>query len=39
MEYLQSMIFTPLLRNYAIRLADDRGHPLTVRRYMWRMDY
>ncbi len=39
MEYLQSMIFTPMLRNYAIRLADDRGHPLTVRRYMWRMDY
>lgn len=39
LEYLQSMIFTPLLRNYAIRLADDRGHPLTVRRYMWRMDY
>ena len=21
------------------KLADSRGHPLTVRRYMWKMDY
>ena len=39
LEYLQPLIFQPLLRGYAIRLADERGHPLTVRRYMWRMEY
>lgn len=36
--------FTPLvvgvvLRKYADCLADHRGHPLSVRRYMWRMEY
>ena len=24
---------------YADALADHRGHPLSVRRYMWRMQY
>ena len=24
---------------YAVALADSRVHPLTVRRYMWRMEY
>lgn len=38
-EYLTSMMFTALLRAYAVKLADSRGHPLTVRRYMWRMEY
>ncbi len=33
------LLFTPLLRLYAERLADHRGHPLSVRRYMWRMEY
>ena len=33
------LVFSPLLRLYAERLADHRGHPLTVRRYMWRMAY
>lgn len=33
------LVFSPLLRLYAERLADHKGHPLTVRRYMWRMDY
>lgn len=33
------LVFTPLLRLYAERLADHRGHPLTVRRYMWRLEY
>lgn len=27
------------LRTYADALADHRGHPLSVRRYMWRMEY
>jgi len=38
-EYLTPMLFTALLRAYAVALADRRGHPLTVRRYMWRMEY
>ncbi len=33
------LVFSPLLRLHADRLADHRGHPLTVRRYMWRMEY
>jgi fructoselysine 6-phosphate deglycase len=38
-EYLTPMMFVALLRGYAVKLADSRGHPLTVRRYMWRMAY
>lgn len=38
-EYLEPLIFQPVLRMYAIRLAEERGHPLTVRRYMWKMEY
>ncbi|MDR3518537.1 MAG: SIS domain-containing protein [Azospirillaceae bacterium] len=38
-EYLTPMMFAALLRGYAVKLADSRGHPLTVRRYMWRMEY
>jgi fructoselysine 6-phosphate deglycase len=38
-DFLQPLVFQPLLRSYAIRLAEERGHPLTVRRYMWKMDY
>lgn len=33
------LIFNPVLRTYADALADHRGHPLSVRRYMWRMEY
>lgn len=33
------LLFNPVLRTYADALADHRGHPLSVRRYMWRMDY
>lgn len=33
------LVLVPVLRQYAERLADHRGHPLTVRRYMWRMEY
>lgn len=39
LDYLQPLIFQPLLRAFAIRLSEERGHPLTVRRYMWKMDY
>jgi fructoselysine 6-phosphate deglycase len=38
-EYLAPLAFSPLLRAYAEALADAKGHPLSVRRYMWRMDY
>lgn len=37
--YVQPIIFSKVLRGYADSLADHRGHPLTVRRYMWRMEY
>jgi len=36
---LAHVIFNPVLRTYADALADHRGHPLSVRRYMWRMEY
>lgn len=33
------ILFNIVLRTYADALADHRGHPLSVRRYMWRMEY
>ncbi|WP_372469124.1 SIS domain-containing protein [Microbacterium maritypicum] len=33
------LLFNVVLRAYADALADHRGHPLSVRRYMWRMEY
>lgn len=33
------LLFNIVLRVYADALADHRGHPLSVRRYMWRMEY
>lgn len=38
-EFLAPLVFSPLLRVYADTLADAKGHPLTVRRYMWKMEY
>lgn len=38
-EHVEFMAFGTLLRVYCDKLADSRGHPLTVRRYMWKMDY
>ena len=38
-ENVEHMAFGTLLRVYCDKLADSRGHPLTVRRYMWKMDY
>jgi len=37
--YFAPLIANIVLRKYAEQLADQKGHPLTVRRYMWRMDY
>lgn len=33
------LVFNSVLRTFADALADHRGHPLSVRRYMWRMEY
>ncbi|RGP35257.1 SIS domain-containing protein [Pseudotabrizicola alkalilacus] len=38
-EYLQPLVFSSVLRAYADKLADAKGHPLSVRRYMWKMEY
>lgn len=37
--YLSAPIMGAVLRGYAERLAEHRGHPLSVRRYMWKMEY
>lgn len=33
------LVTGPVLRIFADEFADHTGHPLSVRRYMWRMDY
>ncbi len=38
-SYFSAPIFGAVLRTYAERLAEHRGHPLSVRRYMWKMEY
>ncbi|CUX71209.1 MULTISPECIES: SIS domain-containing protein [Agrobacterium] len=38
-EYVAHLIFQPVLRAYAVKLAHAKGHPLTVRRYMWQLEY
>ncbi|QJX10031.1 SIS domain-containing protein [Rhizobium brockwellii] len=38
-EYLTPLLFTPILRAYMEKLAEAKGHPLTVRRYMWKLEY
>jgi fructoselysine 6-phosphate deglycase len=38
-EYLAPLVFSPVLRAFAEKLAEAKGHPLSVRRYMWKMDY
>lgn len=37
--YFAPLVVGVVLRKYADALADHRGHPLSVRRYMWRMEY
>lgn len=37
--YFAAVVTDYVLRDYAEALADHRGHPLSVRRYMWRMEY
>jgi fructoselysine 6-phosphate deglycase len=38
-EYYAPLIVGPVLRQLADALAYERGHLLSVRRYMWRMEY
>ena len=37
--YFCVLVAGAVLRSYADALSDHRGHPLSVRRYMWRMEY
>ncbi|WP_024293257.1 SIS domain-containing protein [Lacrimispora indolis] len=38
-EYFNPMLISGVLRIYAEQLAAIRSHPLTKRRYMWKLDY
>lgn len=38
-QYFGPLVSNVVLRQYAQELADQTGHPLSVRRYMWRMEY
>lgn len=37
--YFAPFVMGAVLRSYAQGLSDHKGHPLSVRRYMWKMDY
>ncbi|MCS7460581.1 SIS domain-containing protein [Paenibacillus doosanensis] len=38
-NYFANLIAGVVLRQYAQYLSEFRGHPLSVRRYMWKMEY
>lgn len=38
-EYFNPILLSGVLRMYAEQLAEKRNHPLTVRRYMWKLEY
>lgn len=38
-DYFNPMLITAILRVYAEQLAIARNHPLSQRRYMWKLDY
>ncbi len=38
-EFFNPMLITGILRVYAEQLALVRNHPLTMRRYMWKLEY
>lgn len=38
-EYFNPMLISGIIRFYAEQLAIVRSHPLTMRRYMWKLDY
>lgn len=38
-NYFAPLVAGTVLRQYADAIAEHRGHPLSVRRYMWKMEY
>jgi len=38
-EFFNPLVINPALRMFASKLADERKHPLSVRRYMWKLEY
>ena len=38
-DYFNPMILSPISRIYAEQMAIVRNHPLTKRRYMWKLEY
>lgn len=37
--YFNPMLHTAVFRTYAEALSEERNHPLTARRYMWKLEY
>ncbi len=38
-DYFNPLVLTTVMRVYAEKLAEKRGHALTKRRYMWKLNY
>ncbi len=38
-EYMAPLLLSPLFRIYVAQMAEERQHPMTKRRYMWKMSY
>ena len=38
-DYFNPMLLTAVVRVHAEKLGELRGHPLTKRRYMWKLEY
>lgn len=38
-DYFNPMLLTAIMRVYAQKIAAARNHPLTKRRYMWKLEY
>lgn len=38
-NYFAPLVINTVLRQYADRISEHKGHPLSVRRYMWKMEY
>ncbi|MFC7393966.1 SIS domain-containing protein [Scopulibacillus cellulosilyticus] len=38
-KYIAPLVLNHVLRLYAEKLADERNHPLSERRYMWKLEY
>ncbi|MEH7303782.1 SIS domain-containing protein, partial [Neobacillus drentensis] len=37
--YIAPLVLNYVLRKYADQLAEARNHPLSKRRYMWKVEY